>query len=123
MKIKIIEIREAGKKDERVFMKVLEDCNLSNYIIYDETYDEDGEPSNLVPHMHRLPRVVAKKGSYISLRIQGNPNKSSWGTLDDKVTPCYYEYWGLDRTIFNQNGDTVHLVEIADEKSLSYTAQ
>ena len=48
MKIKIIEIRKPGTKDERVFMKVMQKCNLSDFIVYDETFDDEGEPSNLM---------------------------------------------------------------------------
>lgn len=123
MKIKILEIRKPGTKEERVFMKVMQKCNLSDFIVYDETFDDEGEPSNLMPHMHRLPAVQAKEGMFVSLRTQGDPAKSHLGTLDDDETPCYYEYWGLERTIFNQEGDTVHLVEIADETSKTYESE
>lgn len=61
MKIKIIEIRKPGTKEERVFMKVMQKCNLSDFIVYDETFDDEGEPSNLMPHMHRLPAVHSKR--------------------------------------------------------------
>ena len=40
MKIKIIEIRKPGTKQERVFMKVMQKCNLSDFIVYDETFDD-----------------------------------------------------------------------------------
>lgn len=115
MELQIIEIRDASEKEERIFMKATEKCNLSNYLIYDETFDAEGNPSNLLPHMYRFPNVVVEKGDYVSLRTQYT-KKYSKGTLADNTTPCHYLHWGLDTNIFNNDGDSVHLIKIADEQ-------
>lgn len=116
MELQIIEIREASTEDERIFMKATEKCNLSNYLIYDETFDAEGNPSNLLPHMYRFPNIEVEKGDRVSLRTQHKNRKYSKGTLGDNKTPCHYLYWGLDTNIFNNDGDTVHLIKIANEQ-------
>lgn len=116
MELQIIEIRDASEKDERIFMKVTEKCNLSSYLIYDETFDAEGNPSNLLPHMYRFPNVEVEKGDRVSLRTQHKNKKNYKGTLIDNTTPCHFIYWGLDTNIFNNDGDTVHLIKIAEEQ-------
>ena len=116
MELQIIEIRNAAEKEERIFMKATEKCNLSNYLIYDETFDAEGNPSNLLPHMYRLPNIEVEKGDCVSMRTQYKNRKNHKGTLDDNKTPCHYLYWGLNTNIFNNDGDTVHLIKIADEQ-------
>jgi len=116
MELQIIEIRDASEKDERIFMKVTEKCNLSSYLIYDETFDAEGNPSNLLPHMYRFPNVEVEKGDRVSLRTQHKNKKNYKGTLNDNTTPCHFIYWGLDTNIFNNDGDTVHLIKIAEEQ-------
>lgn len=117
MNLKIVEIRGAGTKEERIFLKAEGNCNLGNYLVYDETYDEEGNPSNLFPHMHRFSLLEVKKGEFVSFRTQGNPNNNHKGTLDDNETVCYYRYWGLDRTIFNQDKDAAHLIYVGGEQT------
>lgn len=116
MELQIIEIRDASEKDERIFMKVTEKCNLSSFLIYDETFDAEGNPSNLLPHMYRFPNVEVEKGDRVSLRTQHKNKKNYKGTLFDNMTPCHFIYWGLDTNIFNNDGDTVHLIKIAEEQ-------
>lgn len=116
MELQIIEIRDASEKDERIFMKVTEKCNLSSYLIYDETFDAEGNPSNLLPHMYRFPNVEVEKGDRVSLRTQHKNKKNYKGTLNDNTTPCHFINWGLDTNIFNNDGDTVHLIKIAEEQ-------
>ena len=47
MELDIREIRDRGGKEERLFIKVLQDCNLNDFIVYDETLDEEGNKSNI----------------------------------------------------------------------------
>ncbi|MEA1031587.1 hypothetical protein T3A99_23765 [Pseudomonas sp. N-137] len=47
MKLKILSVKEQGEASaERLMLQALEDCNLSNYAIVDNTYDSNGAPSN-----------------------------------------------------------------------------
>ena len=117
MELKIDSIRNRGEKGERLFIEVLEDCDLGDFILYDETFDADGNKSNVWPHMYRFDRRQVKKGEYISLRVHSG--KDRVGTLDDQKTVCYYLYWGFDESvqIFNKDGDIVHLVKTSSEVS------
>lgn len=123
MELDIREIRDRGSKNERLFIKVLEDCDLSKFIVYDETYDKEGNKSNIWPHMYRFDPREVKKGEYVSLRIHGG--KDCKGTLDDDKTICYYLYWGFeeDTSIFNKDGDTVHLVRVSEETDIRIAAK
>ena len=47
MKIKIQEIKHRGNDEERIALRVLEDCNLCRYLVLDTTFDKDGNISNL----------------------------------------------------------------------------
>ena len=115
MELKIKAIRDRGEKDERLFIEVMEDCSLGDFIVYDETFDANGNKSNLWPHMYRFDRRSVKKGEFISLRV--HTGNDYVGTLDDKQTTCYYLYWGFDDSfqVFNKDGDIVHLVKISSE--------
>lgn len=123
MELDIREIRDRGGKEERLFIKVLEDCDLSNFIVYDETYDEKGNKSNIWPHMYRFDPREVKKGEYVSLRI--HEGKDRQGTLGDDKTICYYLYWGFEEgtSIFNKDGDIVHLVKVSEETDMRIAAK
>lgn len=123
MELDIREIRDHGGKEERLFIKVLQDCNLNDFIIYDETIDEEGNKSNIWPHMYRFDKWEVKKGEYVSLRVHKGKDKK--GTLDDDKTVCYYLYWGFDDevSILNKSGDTVHLVRVNGETDLKIAAE
>ena len=115
MELKIVEIRDRGEKKERIFIEVLGDCNLHDFIVYDETFDEDGKKSNVWPHMYRFENYKVYKGEFVSLRIHKGNNQK--GHLSDGKTVCHYFYWGFDSnlSILNNDGDTIHLVKIECE--------
>ena len=65
--------------------------------------------------MFRFPSLTLEEGEYVALRIhKGIFNKGQ--TQQKKV--CYNIYWGMDNdvSIFNDEGDNVHLVRIAETK-------
>ena len=103
-------------KSDLLLFKAVEKCELSNYLVYDKTYDGAGNESNIFPHMFRFPVLTLEKGEYVALWLhKGKFNKGQ--TSQGKV--CYNIYWGMEDnvTIFNDSGDCVHLVRIAEEKS------
>lgn len=118
MKLSIVGIKDIGTDDERVLIKVEEDCNLSKYILYDETFDEDGNPSNKVPHMYRFDSLEVKKGEYVSLYTKGKKGYSKSTMKNPKDALLHIIKRGLDINIFNFEGDTAHLVQInAEDKA------
>lgn len=88
-------------------------CELSNYLVYDKTYDGDGNETNIFPHMFRFPSLTLEKGEYVALRLHKGKFKKG-KTKHGEV--CYNLYWGMDNdvSIFNDEGDSVHLVRIAE---------
>ena len=103
-------------KNDLLLFKALGNCKLSYYIVYDKTYDESGDESNIFPHMYRFPDITLEKGEYVALRLhKGKTNKGE--TAQKEV--CYNVYWGMEDnvSIFNDDGDIVHLVRIAEESN------
>ena len=103
-------------KNDLLLFQAKEKCVLSDYIVYDKTYNESGDESNIFPHMYRFPDITLEKGEYVALRLhKGNTNKGA--TKQNEV--CYNVFWGIDdkASIFNDDGDVVHLVRIAEETS------
>lgn len=113
MKLSICKVNDNGKDTEYVLLKVEEDCNLSNYILYDETFDEEGNLSNKWPHMYRLKNLDVKKGEFVSIHTCGEEKYKKGKT--NKGNDCHIFYRGLVEPIFNQEGDKAHLVQINDE--------
>lgn len=103
------------EKDLLLF-KAVGKCNLSNYLVYDKTYDGNGNESNIFPHMFHFPSLEVEEGEHVALWLhKGKFNKGQ--TRQGNV--CYNIYWGMEDNvaIFNDGGDCVHLVRIAEEKS------
>ncbi len=117
MKLRIDKIIDNGKDNERVLIEVLDDCNLNNYILYDETFDEDGNPSNKVPHMYRFEKCIVKKGEFVSLYTKGDKGYALGTMKTPKDAPLHRIKRELELNIFNKAGDVAHLVEINDEDS------
>lgn len=102
-------------KNDLLLFKAVDKCELSNYLVYDKTFDESGDESNIFPHMYRFPSITLKKGEYVALRLhKGDNNKGQ--TAQKEV--CYNVYWGMEDnvSIFNDEGDVIHLIRIAEEK-------
>ena len=65
MQLKILKVADAGDlQNERVIIKVLEDCQISWYLIFDNTYNADGTLSNLWRHLYIFPQREVKAGDF-----------------------------------------------------------
>lgn len=102
-------------ENDLLLFKAVDKCLLSNYIVYDKTYDGDGDETNIFPHMFHFPTISVEKGEYVALRL--HKGKYYMGTTKQE-TVCHNVYWGMDNevSIFNDEGDCVHLVRIAEQK-------
>ena len=119
MKLSIVGIKDNGTDNERVLIKVEEDCDLNNYILYDETFDEEGKPSNKALHMYRFKSREVRKGDYVALYTKGEEGYALSKMATPKDAPLHIIKRGLDITIFNQDGDKAHLVQInAEDKAI-----
>ena len=104
-------------KNDLLLFKAIGKCTLSDYIVYDNTYDEGGGDSNIFPHMYRFPNITLEKGEFVALRL--HKGKTYKGETENKKV-CYNVFWGMedDVSIFNDDGDVVHLVRIEDELTI-----
>lgn len=113
MDLKFIQIGNKGKDDEFILFQAINDCNLRDYLVHDNTFDADGELSNKLRHMYRFNRsVVAKKNEYVAIKVKQS-GKYVMGTYS-KTSPCHIFYWGVDHDIFNKDGDKLYLLRIAE---------
>lgn len=113
MKIHFFGRYNKGKKDEHLAFRVDQDCNIHQYLIYDSTFDGDGELSNLLPHMYRFPSQQVTKGAYVYLYIHSFGNRKSIDKKDSGEM-VYRFSWGLDPeiSVFNKEKDYLHIAEV-----------
>ncbi len=102
-------------ENDLLLFKAVDKCLLSNYIVYDKTYDGDGGETSIFPHMFHFPTISVEKGEYVALRL--HKGKYYRGKTKQE-TVCHNVYWGMDNevSIFNDEGDYVHLVRLAEQK-------
>lgn len=116
MSFQILKIKDVGDLDnERVILKANKDCVISWYLLFDNTYDEQGNLSNLWRHMYIFPRLTIKAGDFVWLYTKVGENSKRG---NDTNTTTYLLYWGLDETIWNHEGDVAYLVKYIDSQSL-----
>ncbi len=64
MDLKVMSVGGQGdQKSEYVALQATKDCNLNNYMIFDETYKDDGSASNKHRHIFIFPDWTIKKVS------------------------------------------------------------
>ncbi|WP_122429430.1 hypothetical protein [Pseudomonas viridiflava] len=111
MKLKIASVFNHGDLDkEHVSLNVLEDCNLSAYVLMDTTYDKDAKVSNKHRHVKWLPSVQVKKGNKVSVWTKKGTDKSleaEDGTVWHRV------YWNMNTSVWNNDGDVAVLLQIS----------
>ncbi|WP_413730792.1 hypothetical protein [Sodalis sp. RH22] len=112
MKVKIVGV--IGKGDfgkETVTMQVLEDCDIVKYVIFDNTYKNNGNISDKYRHSYWFPSKKVKAGDVVTLLTQTGKNTET--KLPDG-TPVHMFYWNLREAVWNDDGDIAVLLEIAD---------
>lgn len=123
MDIELGGIRNPGGEYEYILLKVNCDCNLSKFVIYDTTYDDDGNVSNKLPHFYRFPKYVVKADKTPLIRLYSSMNYKIQEWVDPKGVNNLILSWRLNETIWNKEGDKATLVEISDEDELIYKNQ
>lgn len=117
MKIRFFGRYNKGTKDEHLAFRVDEDCNIHQYLIYDTTFDKDGELSNLLPHMYRFPSQVVNKGAYVYLYIHDMGNRKAVDTNSNKDNVFRFS-WGLNNevSVFNKEKDFLHIAAVNETR-------
>lgn len=115
MDLKLIQIVDRGTDRERLIMKAVRKCNINEYIVLDTTYDEDGIVSNKHRHVYIMPDINVDEGDFIWLFTQ----KGTYHTHNnDSKTITHNIYWGLDISVWNNDGDQAYLIHYDDWGSM-----
>lgn len=109
MKLMIKSYGDIGNlNDERIGMRVLEDCNLKFFAVYHTSVNEKGF-YNRPKHVFWFYPKDVKAGDEVVLYTR----KGADNTIDKDDHQVHFIYWGLDQSIANK-GDCVVLSEIKD---------
>ncbi|MDD4993029.1 MAG: hypothetical protein PHR83_12430 [Paludibacter sp.] len=105
--IKIIDRGVAGK--ERLWLRVLAECDLSYFIVFDTVYTSQNSISNIQKNAYWFNSKKVKTGDYVILYTgRGTPSIST----NNDGTINHFLYWGNDKTIWNKQGDCAVLFEL-----------
>jgi hypothetical protein len=110
MELRIVDVKSGGDaKQEAIWLLVLEDCELSDHLIADTTFDAEGV-SNLNRHTYWFPQREAKKGDAVVVYTRRGRNAQDQTTTGK---PLHRFFWNLDQAVWNDGGDGAVLVRIA----------
>mgnify|MGYP004455375763 FL=1 len=112
MDLKILEI---NKENEYVLFRAEKDQNLWPYILFDATFDETGQSSNINRHSFIFPNLNVKRGDFIVLYTC----KGKYETFLNKTGSRTHKlYWGFEGNIWNNGCDEALLVKVDDFKKM-----
>lgn len=120
MDIELVNIVNAGEEYEYLLLKVNKDCNLNKFLVYDTTFDQDGNVSNKLPHMFRFPSLNISKDKIPLIRLYTCKNYKTQEWMDPKKTNNLILSWRLQETIWNKVGDKANLIEICQESHITH---
>lgn len=114
MSIEVVKVN-TETNNQSVTLAVNSDCNLADYLLYDETFNEDGI-TNLDRFMYRFPNQKVKAGDSVTLYVNDPENEKTKKIV--AVQNHHRLFWGLGRDVFNQqNNERIHLIKIASSSS------
>jgi hypothetical protein len=110
LKLRILSIYEKGDATkEYVSIEVLQNCTLDYFGVADTTYTDDDKISNKLRHYFWFPRREAAKGERVVLRT-GTGKNDQYTT--ENGTKVHRFYWGLESSVWNDDGDAAVLFQI-----------
>ena len=110
MKLEIIKIIDKGvTSKERLWLKVLNNTDLSYYIVFDTTYSSESTISNIQRHAHWFKPRKVKAGDFVILYTREGTASTS---QNQDGSTNHFLFWGIDRTIWNADSDCAVLFEI-----------
>jgi hypothetical protein len=116
MKLQVIKIHNHGNHlEEFVEMKVIADCDLSHFLLTDNTYAADGTISNKLRHPYWfLPKKVLA-GDLVFLYTRRGAD-TSWRNRAGSTT--HERFWDLREPVWNDTGDCAVLFELAQWRTI-----
>jgi hypothetical protein len=117
MSLEIIDLQNEGdEKEEYLRLRVTADVNLSQFLVLDATFTADGSPSNKQRHPYWFASKEVKKGDFVWLYTKKGIDSARTNKAD---TTTHLIYWGLDKPVWNNTGDTAVLFRISGKKALT----
>lgn len=114
-----MKILKVVKKDdmEYILFHASKDTHLYDYAWYDTTYDENGEQSNKWPHFFRFGKNdIMEQDGYVCVHTKkGKPSFKEGPYIK-------FVEMNLQCPIFNESGDVVHLIKVANNGSASISS-
>ena len=112
MKLKIKYVKDAGNNSkERVVITVTNDTDVGWYVLADSTYISEEQISNKVRHTFWFPDKKVKSNDLVVVYTRSGTDSQ----IENKNgTTSHFFYMGLDKTIWNSNGDCALLLELSD---------
>lgn len=107
-------VKVVHKENEQLVFRVLTDCNLWPYLIFDVLYDDNGVVSNSLRHSFVFPNYNVNSGDYIVLRTNRGQNESFTNRVKTKT---HIFYWGFDDgTVLWRGGNKALIVKASEYK-------
>jgi hypothetical protein len=117
MSLEIKSLRNHGNEtEEYLCLEVLEDTDLRNFLVLDATFASDGSVSNRQRHPHWFKPRMVKAGDFVWLYTGKGPDRSR---PNKEKTTTHILYWGLEKPVWNNSGDTAVLFRISGSKALT----
>lgn len=111
MKIEIVRLLDKGSaNNERLWLKVLSSTNLHYFIVFDTTYTSENTISNLQRNAYWFKSKEVRSGDSVVLYTRKGTRSE---TMNADGSTTHFLFWGLDRTIWNNEGDCAVLFEVA----------
>lgn len=119
MELNIVGVSKTENGAEYLELSVTaEKTNLKDYAVTDATFNDDGDPSNKQRHFFKFPNKEVTKGQRIILFTQSMTQAQ--GTVDGSIV---YFAWNLKHDVWNDTGDAVTLIKIANTKTKQVNKQ
>lgn len=118
MKITISQIYKRGvPSEERLIMKVLNDVNLSFFVVLDTVYSTPQTISTIAKHTFWFKPKPVKAGDTVVLYTkEGTPSEKK---LDDGTTAHFY-YWNQRNPLWNLTGNCAVVMELNSWETSKY---
>ena len=117
MKISILSVKDHGDlKKERVILKAIGHVNIGDYLLADTTYLANNEVSNELRHIYWIPDKVVEKDDLVVIYTKSGRDSTK---ANESGNRTHFFYWGLEKTIWNKDGDAATLFLIGDWVSKS----
>jgi hypothetical protein len=115
MKARIVAVHGDGSAErECLVVEIVKDCDLGDYVVLDSTYRSDHQLSNKHRHIFRFESKQVKAGDQVLLWTKAGVDKV---VQDEGSLLAHHYHWGLASAIWNDEGDSAQLLQLADVQS------